>query len=177
MGFFDKALGALVGAAAGFAVGGPGGAIAGGLGSLAPSPAAAAPVVATGIAAGVASAITPALRQSTAELAAIQAVATPGAATGFQKNITRTMVQTIAPNGTVVRSTILKGSPYLMRSDFVILKRTLGLIQDAEQLIPRPRTRGQKAAKEQAHTKGMLEGLVAASSPTQALIAHHNSHD
>ncbi len=173
MGFFDKALGALVGAAAGFAVGGPGGAVAGGLGSLTGSTGKQAAAATTGIAALadpdiVRFASTP----TTAEIAAKAALVT-GGATGFMKNITRTTVQTIAPNGSVVRSTVLKGSPYLMNSDFVILKRTLRLVAQADDRVPRPRTRGVKAKVEQAHTQGLLEGIVAAASPTQAALIHH----
>jgi len=177
MGFFDTVLTTLSSAAAGFVVGGPGGALAGGLGSLTGTPTAAAATAVSGLTAG---AITPAVvtalaTPTTRELAAI--AATTGGPTGFMKNITRTTVQTIDPSGKVVRSTVLKGSPYLMRSDFVILKRTLALIADAEERVPRPRTRGQKAKLDQAHTKGLLEGLVSAGHPTAALLAHHNSND
>lgn len=173
MGFLKDALSVFAGAAAGFAVGGPGGALAGGLGSLTGSPTAAAETAVSGIAAGT---ITPAVlaavaTPTTRELAAATAIT--GGATGFMKNITRTTVQTIAPDGRVVRSTVLKGSPYLMNSDFVILKRTLRLIGEADDRVPRPRTRGVKAKVEQAHTKGLLEGIVAAASPTQAALIHH----
>jgi len=176
MGFLDTALGLLAGAAGGFVAGGPAGAIAGGLGSLGGLQ---TPALATG---GVtAGAITPAVvtalaTQSPQEIARANAVLAAGLQpTGLMKNMVQTIVQTIAPNGSIVRSTILKGRPFLMNSDFVVLKRTLKLIGIAEDRIPRPRTRGTKAKVEQAHTQGMIEGLVSAGNPTARLLAHHAS--
>ena len=176
MGFFDKAFNVLTSAAAGFVVGGPGGALAGGLGSLTGTPAAASTSVVGGVSAGV---ITPAVVtalavQSPQEIARAAAAGGALQPTGMMKNMVQTIVQTIAPNGAIVRATILKGRPYLMNSDFVVLKRTLKLIGIAEERVPRPRTRGQKAAKQQAHTKGILEGMAAASGNTAAALIHHS---
>jgi len=180
MGFLDSAITLLGSVATGFLAGGPAGAAVAGVSAL-------GGVGETGLTSGLGSLGTAgagAIQTGTAaeNLAASQRLALTGSSmitgvpTGFMKNITRTTVQTIAPDGSIVRTTVMKGSPYLMRSDFVILKRTLALIADAEERVPRPRTRGQKAAKEQAHTQGLLEGIVAAGNPTAALLTHH-AHD
>jgi len=177
MGFFDKALNILGGAAAGFLVGGPGGAAAGAVAGLTGTTPTAAATAAVGGLGSIGQTLisAPAVQQDLAVGRAVQdaAILAAAAPTGMQKNMVRTIVQTVAPNGKIVRATVLKGRPYLMNSDFVVLKRTLKLIGIAEERVPRPRTRGQKAAKDQAHTRGMLEGLVAAGNPTQALLTHH----
>jgi len=173
MGFLDQALTILGGAVTGFVAGGPAGAVAGALvGAQTPESNVAAGLGSLGTA-GAALIETGSAAENIAASKQLALVQAGGGPTGFMKNITRTIVMTIAPNGTTVRQVVLKGSPYLMNSDFVILKRTLRLIGEADERVPRPRTRGQKQAKELAHTKGLLEGLVAAASPTQALLAHH----
>lgn len=176
MGAFDDIFKIAGGALTGFLAGGPVGAVTGGL-------IGAGAIGETGATGGVASLgsaganiIAGQAGGLEANIAASKALAIAqagGVPTGFMKNITRTTVMTIAPNGTVVRTVTLKGSPYLMNSDFVILKRTLALINKAEERVPRPRTRGVKAKVEAAHTKGMLEAVIAAGNPTQALLTHH----
>jgi len=179
MGFLDSAITLLGSVATGFLAGGPAGAAVAGVSAL-------GGVGETGLTSGLGSLGTAGaglIQTGTAaeNLAASQSLAltgssaavVPGVAPGFMKNITRTTVQTIAPDGRVVRSTVLKGSPFLMRTDFVILKRTLKLIGIAEERVPRPRTRGQKAAKKQAHTQGLIEGIVSAGNSTAAALIHH----
>jgi len=81
---------------------------------------------------------------------------------GTSKNRVRTIVQSIAPNGSIVSQEFLEGRPFLMNKDIVQMKRTIALIGDADERLPRPRQRGVKQGKENAKLKGILEGLNAA---------------
>ncbi len=56
-------------------------------------------------------------------------------ARGGMKNRLQTIVQTIAPDGTILESIVREGQPFLMRSDFVIAKRVRKLITKAKNKI------------------------------------------
>jgi len=104
------------------------------------------------------------LKAKPAAIAAVQkGIITPKllAATGRLKNIVMTTVETIAPDGTIVDSEVLKGSPWLMRSDFVIMKRVLRTITAGEKRIPRKSVKSRKAEKELALMSGVVKGLLA----------------
>jgi len=81
-------------------------------------------------------------------------------AQGGMKNRVRTVVQTIAPNGTIVNQEFLEGRPFLMNKEIVMLKRTLKLIGKADKRIPRARSRGGKQKQEIAKLKGFIDGAT-----------------
>ncbi len=84
----------------------------------------------------------------------------PGAR-GGQKNRIETRVLTISPDGVVVDTKILEGAPWLMRKDFVIMKRVIRTLTKGEKRVPRKRTRSTKDAEELALMKGLVKGLIA----------------
>ncbi len=90
--------------------------------------------------------------------------ATRARARGGMKNRRDTIVRTIAPDGTVLDREFLEGAPFLMNKDIVQLKRTIALIQKADERLPRPRQRGIAQGKELAKLKGQLQGLLAVAS-------------
>jgi len=170
--FFKSLTTAAVGAAGGFLTGGPAGAVAGAVGAvtatniLTPTTA-----VGGGVQRGTQLAGETATQAIRRRVAAggeplIQAAIARGAVVPRLKNMVRTLVQTIAPDGTIIREVILEGRPFLMRKDFVTLKRTLKLISAAEKRIPRARRRGQKDRDELNELQGLVRGLIAGDNPT-----------
>ncbi len=81
-------------------------------------------------------------------------------ATGGGKNRVQTEVLTIAPNGTIVNAQILEGRPWLMRKDFVIMKRVLRTLSAGNKRVPRKVTRSRQQAEELAMVKGIVKGLI-----------------
>lgn len=82
-------------------------------------------------------------------------------ARGGMKNRVETRVITIAPDGGIVDTVILEGAPWLMRKDFVIMKRVIRTLSRGEKRIPRKTTRSTKDAEELALMKGLVKGLIA----------------
>lgn len=124
--------------------------------ALLPAPAAAAPAPITG-----SSTAPPAVIPSAKQTAAQQSAAARGRGLAFRgrraaearaevaprevdlvacptnKNVIRTIVQTILPDGTVCKEEVLQGRPFLMRKDFVTAKRVRKLISKAKtKIIP-----------------------------------------
>jgi len=101
----------------------------------------AAAVVPTPItAATVIAAATPITTVGQARAAGVGGAVTAGLsvaarARGGMKNRLQTIVQTIAPDGTILESEVREGQPFLMRSDFVIAKRVRKLITKAKNKI------------------------------------------
>jgi len=77
------------------------------------------------------------------------------------KNFVRTIVQTIDPSGKVVRQETLDGAPWLMRKDFVVMKRVLRTLESGEKKVPRRTSKSPKKDKDLATALGMLKGLMA----------------
>lgn len=77
------------------------------------------------------------------------------------RNRVTTIVQTRAPDGTLLDQETLEGRPFLMNKDIVQLKRTLKLIGKAERRVPRARSRGQAEKEENAKLRGLIEGMIA----------------
>ena len=90
-----------------------------------------------------------------------QLIAGPPRAMGGMKNRIETRVLTVAPNGTVLNVKVLDGAPWLMRKDFVIMKRVIRTLSRGEKRIPRKRTKSAKEAEELALMKGLVKGLIA----------------
>jgi len=98
------------------------------------------------------------------EMSVVDPGAVPGGAPraeGGSKNRTETRVLTIAPNGNIIEIKILEGSPWLMRKDFVIMKRVIRTLSRGEKRIPKKRTRNVKDQEELALMKGLVKGLIA----------------
>jgi len=74
-----------------------------------------------------------------------QAMPTPGlpgvVAPGGLKNVVRTIVQTIAPNGQIVASEMLAGRPFLMQKDIVTAKRVFKQSRKLASKIPKKTVR------------------------------------
>jgi len=177
MGFFSDIVGTAVGALGGFVAGGPAGAVVGGLAGLSQA-GTETQIVQKGATtrqfgetasqqvvrlAGEQAAQT--------QLAAIQAggAAPLMIATGGMKNKIMTVVQTINPAGVVIRTKVLDGAPFLMRKDFVALKRTQKLIRMAAR-----RLGGRKLSKrdlDHAEQDGLIKGLLAAGDKTSTALA------
>lgn len=90
-----------------------------------------------------------------------QLIAGPPAALGGSKNRLETRVLTVAPNGTVINVKVLDGAPWLMRKDFIIMKRVIRTLTRGEKRVPRKRTKSTKDAEELALMKGLVKGLIA----------------
>jgi len=62
------------------------------------------------------------------------------------KNRISTVVQTIAPDGTIIESKVLEGAPFLMKKDFVTAKRVRKLISKAKtKIVPTPRQESEQS--------------------------------
>ena len=83
-----------------------------------------------------------------------------GKPTGMLKNVTQTIVQTIAPDGKLVRQEILEGTPWLMRKDFVIMKRVLRTLASGDKRVPRKTSRSPKKDKALAKAQGFMEAII-----------------
>lgn len=180
MGFFSKFATALAGGAVGFLTGGPLGGIAGATGALAaPTLTGARTRVGGAQQRGIALAGETFLQTTQRKIAAgteplaLAAAARRAALVTGQvrlKNMVQTVVQTIAPDGTVIREVVLEGRPFLMRKDFVILKRTLKMIAIADKRVPRARRRGLKERDELNELQGLVKGLIAGGDRTAARL-------
>jgi len=83
-----------------------------------------------------------------------------GTPTGRMKNFVRTVVQTIAPDGALVNQEVLEGSPWLMRKDFVVMKRVLRTLASGDKKVPRKTTRSPKKDKALAEAQGFMKAMV-----------------
>ncbi len=84
-----------------------------------------------------------------------------GKPTGRMKNVVQTIVQTIAPDGKLVRQETLEGAPWLMRKDFVVMKRVLRTLAAGEKRVPRKSTGTPGKDKALAKAQGMLQAFMA----------------
>jgi len=91
----------------------------------------------------------------------ISQLISPPVARGGTKNRIETRILTIMPNGTVINVKVLDGAPWLMRKDFIIMKRVIRTLSRGEKRIPKKRTRSTKDAEELALMKGLVKGLIA----------------
>jgi len=100
---------------------------------------------------------------SLAKVGATQAVASGvGAITGVRmKNEVRTIVETLNPANQVIRREILAGRPWLMRTDFVVMKRVLRTLDTGNEKVPRKTTKSPKKDKDLAKALGMIQGMIA----------------
>lgn len=69
--------------------------------------------------------------------AATTAVLAGGAACPTTKNRVRTIIQTIAPNGTVIKQRIERGRPFLMNRDIVTAKRVFRTVAKVSGRLPK----------------------------------------
>jgi len=97
-------------------------------------------------------------------------VAAAGAGGVGMKNRIQTVVQTLSPAGLVLKEKILSGAPFLMRKDFVALKRTMKLIRVASRRLGTGK-RMTKAQQEHAERDGLIKGLLAAGDNTSTALA------
>jgi len=95
------------------------------------------------------------------------AVTLPGVvAPGGLKNVVRTVVQTIAPNGTIVRSELLMGRPFLMDKDIVTAKRVFRQSRKLAGKIPRKTVKqSQSAQLKEAVVQQALQNLISGPCP------------
>jgi len=107
------------------------------------------------VAAAVASGIPPAV--AAANLTASITGTTVG---GGMKNKVITKVQTFNPAGVMIGEKIMPGSPFLMRSAFVNLKKTQKLIRTAKKQLPTGRS-GAKQDEKIAQLEGLIQGIIA----------------
>jgi len=189
MGFLDTIKSVLGGAIAGGLTGGPLGAAVGATGAFIGG-AAGVPAVQT-TAAALTQGVSPAgaiLTGLPAITGPIVAQALPGIAQAVlpsgqvvpqvmgMKNVTQTIVQTLNPAGQLIRQVILRGRPFLMRRDFVNLKRTMKLIRQANARLGGRRA-ATKKQKEEAEQLGLLKGLAVAGNETATALAVLDSDD
>ncbi len=177
MGFFSSLASGAIGALGGFLAGGPAGAVAGGIGGLALAPDTETQIVQKGATTrqfgeSASQQVVRLANEQAAQtqLAVIQAGGAPAmiAAAGL-KNRIMTVVQTISPAGVVIRSKTLEGAPFLMRKDFVTLKRTQKLIRVAARRLG---SRGSsKKDLDHAEQDGLIKGLLAAGDKTSTALA------
>ncbi len=78
---------------------------------------------------------------------------------GRMKNRVVTIVQTLAPDGTILRQKILEGAPFLMQKDFQIARRVIKLSAKAAAKIPKKRIAQSVAAalKTAIETRALAE--------------------
>ena len=137
-----------------------GGPVTGGIvgGLLGVEPAKVPTALATTDAAGIISPILSGAAAITKVLAPSQI--TVGQPTGSMKNIVRTIVQTINPAGKIVNQDILEGSPWLMRKDFVVMKRVLRTLASGNEKVPRKTSRTPGKDKDLAKAQGMIQAFM-----------------
>jgi len=174
MGVLDDIVGGLIGGGLGFLTGGPVGAVAGiavgsGLVDLPGQPAGqtALPLSNTSITAaskqtvsipvqnapGILSQIGSAIGGGVASIVgqavaptATAAVLAGGAACPTTKNRVQTIIQTIAPNGKVIKQRIERGRPFLMNRDIVTAKRVFRTVAKVSGRLPRKTVKQSKAS-------------------------------
>lgn len=82
------------------------------------------------------------------------------AALGGSKNRIQTEILTINPAGQVIGREVRDGRPWLMRTDFVVMKRVLRTLSAGNKRVPRKVTRSRQQAEELAMVKGLVKGLI-----------------
>jgi len=123
--------------------------------------AAALPIAQSALQQQQAGATASALGITPAQIAANQAAAAAGVTIGGgMKNKVVTKVQTFNPAGVMIKEKILPGSPFLMRTAFVNLTKTMKLIRVAKKKLPSGRS-GAKQDEKIAQLEGLIQGIIA----------------